>query len=230
MDTLLTPVSYYGLHYTPEGVAFLHQGRSAANFIGLKSQSPFEVKQAKNKACPHIINTASPVPDRAHWDLFLRLVRDPLVEIMLPIPKERQNLIPFISDPNNELAMDLVILSRLSSPIYQVVHPFEKFTQKQLIEELSLTNIAPLVLTGILPEHTNNVMAIAKEARLLPRKLILTGDPTIPITAPLYRLQTTIWDFDDLTLAGLPMESLGAAALRRYARGEQIDTPYPRKD
>lgn len=228
-NMILTPVSHYGLHYN-DGVAFLHQGRNATNFIGLRSTSPFEVVTQKNKACPHIINTASPVPDRTHWDLFLRLFQDPLVQAMLPVPKERSSLVPFFNDPNNELAMDLVILSRLSSPIYPVVHPVGKHTVKQLIEELALTNIAPLVITGITQEEHNFMMSVVTEARTLPRKLIFTGEGNVPIVRPLERLSTDIWDFDDLTLAALPMESLGAALIRRFARGEKLDAPYVRRD
>lgn len=228
MSDELTPVNHYGIH-KQDGVMYLHQGRASTNFIGLRNPSPFLVQTKKSRACPHIINTASPVPDRIHWDLFLSMFHDPLVLEMLPVPKERGSLVPYFNDPQNELAMDLVILSRLSSPIYPVIQGIEKKNVKQFLEELTLSNIAPLVLTGVMPEHYDIMIALAMASRTLPRKLIFTGCSTVPTPPPLTRMNTHIWDFDDLTIAGLPMESIGGALVRRYCRGEVLEAPYPRR-
>ncbi len=222
-------VSHYGIH-NHEGVAYLHQGRAATNFIGLRSQSPFDVQTMKKRACPHLINTAAPVPDRAHWELFLRLFRDPLVRELLPVPKEYGDLVPYVNDPNNDLAMTLVILSRMGSPIYPVVQPINQLVVKTVLEELSTTNVTPLIITDVQQDDYKLMLDIATEARTLPRKLLFTGCHTLPILKPLARLDTQIRDYDELVLAAMPMETIGAAVLRKYARGEQMDSPYVRKE
>lgn len=222
-------VSHYGLHSDPEGVAFLHQGRSSNNFIGLKKSSPFEVQLRRGKACPHLINQAAPVPDRVHWTQFLRLLPDPLVQAMLPIPKDRMASIPYVNDPQNALAMILVTLSRMASPIYPAVLPLAKVTPAQVVQELSVTNVCPLVLTGAEAGDTPYLLELARESRFHPRRMIITGDSTVVVTSPLERIQTALWDFDALQLAAMPMESLGAMLLRRHARGEPLDAELVRE-
>lgn len=218
-----TPVGYYGFHTDDNGVVFLHQGRAANNFIGLRESSPFSVALKKSASCPHLINVAAAIPDAVHWSQFSRLFHDPLVQAMLPTPKERGDLIPFIADPNNELAMHLVILSRLSSPIYQVVMPLRSRTKNALMEELARTNACPLVLTGVQCSDNDYMFELAREARTLPRRLLFTGDPAVVVRTPLQRLATQLWDADTLALAALPMESLGALLVRRFARHERLD-------
>jgi hypothetical protein len=225
---MTTPVTHYGLHTSEEGVVYLHQGRGADNFIGLKAPSPFHVELRKAWACPHLINKSAPVPDIVHWEQFSRILGDQLVQAMLPVPRQREELIPYLSDPQNQLALILITLSRMSSPIYSMVKPFNSMTQLQVMKELALTNVAPLVLTGLQTENQRDVEEMAREARLMPRRLILTGDPNLVIRTPLTRIQTTLWEVDELKLAGLPMESLGALLLRRYARNERLDTPLVR--
>lgn len=220
---MIIPVTHYGVHTTDEGVAYLHQGRSASNFIGLKAVSPFQISTKKSLPCPHLINQAAPIPDAVHWQAFSRILKDPLVQSLLPIPKEMGTLVPYLPDPQNELNLDLVTLSRMSSPIYPVVMPLRKLTKGQLMNELSLTNVCPLILTGVQPEDNAYLNEIAREAILYPRKLLLTGDPTVVIRYPMERIQTSIWNMDEAVLMGLPMESLGALMLRRHARSERLD-------
>lgn len=223
-------VSYFGLHEA-DGVLWLQQGRGGHNFLGLNKKSPYNValRRKHNRACPHMINAASPNPDREQWARFLVLLQDPMVRALLPIPKQYGDLVPYVNDPNNELAMKLVLLTKMSSPIYPMVMPFVGMTQAQILGELETTNVAPLVLTGVLPEHTTDLHELAQKARLLPRKLLCTGDSTVVIRAPLQRLQTLLWEYDELELAMLPWETLGAFVLRRHARGETIDSEMMRK-
>lgn len=228
MNDELIPVSNYGLHFTRSGVGYLHQGRKATNFISMKAPSTYEVRTKRNRPCPHLINAASTIPDDAHWELFLRIFNDKLVQAMLPTPKERSALIPFLSDPNNELMMTLVMLSRMASPIYPVVMPITKLPKATILEELTLTNVLPLVLTGV--QHCDQALIgeLAHEARTLPRRLVLTGDPHMIIRPPLVRIETDLWDMDQIKLQSLNMETIGAAVLRRFARGERIDTEFAR--
>lgn len=225
----LIPVTNYGLHSTPEGVAYLHQGRKASNFISMKAPSPYEVLTKRGRQCPHLINPASNVPDRNHWELFLRMFNDPLVQAMLPIPKDRTSLVPFISDPNNELMMNLLMLSRMGSPVFPVVMPINKLPKNTLLEELTLTNVLPLVLTNVQNSDQKLINELAAEARTLPRKLVLSGDPHMVIRSPLVRIETDLWHMDQVELQSLNMETIGAAVLRRHARGERIDTEFVRE-
>lgn len=229
MSDELIPVTHYGLHTTPDGVAYLHQGRKASNFISMRQLSPYEVVTKRKRLCPHLINPASTVPDRAHWELFLRMFHDSLVNAMLPVPKHRIELVPFISDPNGELTMDLVMLSRMGSPVYPVVMPINKLPKATILEELTLTNVLPLVLTGVEPADQKLMNELAVESRTLPRKLIFAGDDHMVIRPPLIRITTILWDHDRVELQSLNMETIGAAVIRRHARGERIDTEFVRE-
>lgn len=228
MSEELTIVTHYGLHTSPDGIAYLHQGRKANNFLSMKQPSPFTVRTKKSKPCPHLINPASTIPDRAHWSLFLRMMDDDLVREMLPIPKERNALVPFLADPNGELMMDLVMLSRLGSPILPVVVPFRKMTPRFFMEELSITNALPLVLTSITTADQADMEELARESRSTPRKLILVGSPNMVIRTPMKRITTDLWNFDKLEMQSLNMENIGAAVIRRHARGEKIDADFIR--
>lgn len=221
-------VSHYGLHMGDTGVAYLHQGRSLAmNFIGLAKASPFEVMNVGEKklACPHLINGSAPNPDRVQWDLFCHLYRDPLVPYFLPIPRKMTDAIPFVNTVPLSL---LTLLSRLSSPIYPVVHQVGNVSMGKVLSELKLTNVSPYVITNLKTEDQSFIEEVAQEARRSPRTLILCGDPMMIITFPMLRVSTNIDAYPEDTLQIAPMESLGAVALRRFARGEQIDAPWVR--
>ena len=228
MATKKIHVPNYGLHTTAAGVTYLHQGRNAFNFIGLQEVSPFQISN-KHRACPHLVHHAAPFPDKHHWRTFMRIFYDPLVQELLPIPKQNGALIPFLPDAKNELAMALVVLSRMSSPIYQLVHPLSKFTKQKLLAELDITNTAPLIITGVQPSDQDLLYEIASEAQKLPRKLLFSGDPALVIDAPLKRLATSILLADDLRIASLPMEALGSFLLRRHARNEKLDADIEKK-
>lgn len=227
----LTPINHYGLHRAEDSIAYLHQGRpNAPNFIGLQKPSPFQQKPEGAKACPHLINMSSPMPDRNHMGAFCELYPDLLVQYMLPIPKPAFDKVPYLNDPNNDLAMTLTILGKLCSPLQTIVHPLNSLNERTIVEKLNLTNLAPLVLTGVRTEDQSYINRLAKEAQIRPRRLILTGDPMVVVRDPMVRLTTYLWEVDAINLVQLPMEQLGVMALRRYARGEQIDAPYSSRD
>lgn len=221
-------VGHYGLHKTDTDVFYLHQGRYGAhNFIGLGVASPFEVVFAKGKKmCPHLIAPAPPNPDRLHWDFFCRLLDDPLVNYFLPVPKNRADLVPYL---DNVDVTDLVNLSRLSSPLTPIVLPFNRLTKKALVEELSVTNLSPLVLYGLQTSDHDDMMEIATEARMSPRTLMFVGDPTMVVRAPVLRIKTSIEECHPHRMISLPLETLGAICLKRYARGEQLNGPFVRR-
>lgn len=228
-DEDLIPVNHYGVHTTPEGIVYLHQGRKASNFISMKQPSPYTVRTQRNRDCPHLINPASTTPDRSHWGMFLRLFDDALVQAMLPTPKVRGTPVPFLVDPNNELLLDLVMLSRMGSPIHTAVMPLAKLNKKTLLEELTLTNALPLVLTGAQTSDQDFVDELAQESMTLPRRLVITGHDHLIVRKPLQRITTELWHMDRVELQSMNMEIIGAAILRRHSRGEQINTEFVRE-
>lgn len=214
-------VNHYGVHWTCEGVAYLHQASGKSeNFIRLAEKSPFDV-ECKGK-CPHSIMPGAPIPDRAHWELFLEAFQDELIQELLPIPRQQSRPIPFISDCDEML---LVLLSKMSSPIRPVVI---RFDQLKNYEELALTNACPLILTALEPKDQSAMEVTAKLARRSPRRVLFQGSPNMVITTPIKRIQTNLEDYDQTALYSLPMENLGAVALRRWARNEQVDAPWTR--
>lgn len=225
MKENLLKVSHYGIHYASDGVAYLHQGGTSANFISLQRKSPYEVRPTGHRACPHLINVAAPRPDRVHWEIFMDIFHDPLVQEMLPIPKARGSQIAFLADEMDKLTLDLVTLSRMSSPIYPSVINIERMTERKVIDLLQVTNVSPLVLTNVKTEHQMLINKAAAESRVLPRRLVLVGDPHMVVASPMRRIETHLFNVDERMLAALPMETLGAFVLRRFARGEQLDGP-----
>lgn len=226
-------VTHYGMHQDPEGVWYLHQGRKqAANFISLSRPSPFDVinEGGRKLSCPHLINPSAPMPDRVQWEFFLELYQDPLLHYFLPTPRKTTELTPFVGDRDNSLTMSLVLLSRLSSPIYPVVHRMGTLSEDRVRAELRLTNVAPLILTGLQTCDQAYIEDLVVEARRAPRRLILAGDPMLVIRPPMERIPTYVRDLDELKLHTAPMENLGAVALRRFARGEPINAPWIRRD
>lgn len=221
---LRTQVSNYGVHETDEGVQYLHQGSTrSANFIGLSAMSPFEV--TTQKACPHMINSSTPMPDREHWKGFMELYKDPLLKQFLPLPRTNHDFVPFVVDADEML---LFLLSKMASPVYPLVHQFQKYSMKRFESDMGLTNIAPLVLTNLKHEHQEQMEYMAKLAKRSVRKLILSGEQHMVITEPMKRVTTWLMDVPTEKLYSLPMENLGAVALRRWARGEQIDSEWVR--
>ena len=219
-------VSNYGIHRTPEGIAYLHQGGGKTyNFIGLSAKSPFEVKPEKPKACPHRVNGSSPMPDIEHWSVFLELFKDPLLQAFLPLPKHVREGVTFISGVDDML---LLLLSKLSSPLHPIVESFSTYKKANFKSDMGLTNIAPLVLTRLTTSDQDEMEAMCAVARRSCRKLILVGDRQMVMREPLHEIYTHLQHYDDRVLYSLPMENLGAVALRRWARGEQIDSPWER--
>ena len=223
-------VTHYGIHRSDEGIVYLHQGNGKAmNFIGLSARSPFEVRATdqKQRACPHLINGTCPMPDREHWATFMQVYKDELLQEFLPIPRRHRDLIPFVDGAEAD-DMLLFLLSKLSSPIYPTVFRFDKYPRNKFEASMMITNLAPIVLTHIRPEHQAELEEMCSLARRAPRKLILSGDKNMVIREPMKRVRTVLQHFPEAQLYSLPMETLGAVSLRRWARGEQIDGPWDR--
>lgn len=217
----MLPTEHYGLHWDG-AVAWLLQGRGASNFAGLRAKSPFQVNGGM---CNHLIPTAAPVPDRIHWDRFLEIFPDPLVQAMLPLPNPVGNNTFFVDDPYNDLAFHLSTLSRLSSPIRPIVKPLWAMKVKDFEKELLTTNVQPLVLIQAGTKQQEIVDTIGQMANFAPRTVVITGDPNLVVQSPMKRITSQIRNHDLQEIMTLPLENIGAAVLRRKARNEQLDAP-----
>jgi hypothetical protein len=116
----------------------------------------------------------------------------------------------------------LVMLSRMSSPIYPCVVPIWTLTAEAVVAELQQTNVQPFVLTKIEGKHSPMAGQVARAAVYLPRRLILAGQSDVVLPPVVKRIETQLdkgkYDIHDITV--LPWESLGAATVRKYMRKE----------
>lgn len=221
-------VQNYGLHWDGS-VAWLLQGRGkGSNFVGLKGTCPFT---ASNAMCNHLVPVASPIPDRHHWQEFTRIMNDPLVRAMLPIPRSPGKNTFFLEDPHNDFGLFLICLSRLSSPILPVVKPAWTVKVKDLEKEMSSSNIQPMVVVQSTGKSQNVIDLIVQLAPHSPRTVIISGEPEVVASPEFQRVDTQIRKLINLEeLLPLPLESIGAAILRRYSRREELDAPMEQRD
>lgn len=217
----MNQVNHFGLHQE-DAIAWLIQGRGGSNFVGVSKQCPF--KNPKGM-CNHLIPVAAPIPDKLQWEKFRTVLKDPLVEVMLPIPRKEGDRAFYIEDPYDDLSTYLSNLSRLSSPINSICRPVWMIEEKDVMVELQKTNIQPWIITQMDVKKIGLLNTIAKSTNYFPRTVIITGSATIPIPKEIKKLKTKIRDFPLDDLITLPMESIGATALRRYVRNEVVDSP-----
>jgi hypothetical protein len=219
-----TPIDHYGLHWD-KSVAWLHQGRGAANFLGVNQRSPFQVTDAG--MCNHLIPVAAPIPDKLQWAEFSKVLSDPLVRAMLPIPNGAGY---FVADPYDDLSLYLTSLARLSSPIKPIVKPLWTMTSNQIQKALRETNVQPLVLSQATAKDQKLLSEVAKLINYTPRTVVVTGAADLVVPSPMQRLTTEIRSMNIHDLMTLPLENLGATILRRFARKEDIDAPMESRD
>lgn len=221
-------VSNFGVHRTPQGLVYLHQANDRAyNFVGLAERSPFEVViYGRQKVCPHRIEANAPMPDNYHWRTFLDIIHDDMGSKFLPIPRALSDRIPYIPDTVDDQI--ILALSTMCSPVFPVVHRFDMMKLEVFEDEMALTNVAPLILTDWPFEKQSLLETYVTVARRSPRRFIAVGDKRMVMRSGLQRVTTNLETIDEKVFFSLPMESLGAVALRRWARGEQIDAPWVR--
>jgi len=173
-----------------------------------------------------MVPTAAPVPDRLHWERWMKIFNDPLVQAMLPLPKPQGQGVFYVEDPYDDLGLYLATLSRLSSPINLIIKPTSTVKAKALEVELATSNIQPLVLVQTDQKNQAIVDMVGKLALYVPRTVVFTGKSEVIISQPIQRIKTSIRDFDLADLMTLPLENLGATVIRRYCRNEKLDAPW----
>ncbi|KGM36095.1 hypothetical protein [Inquilinus limosus] len=215
-------VSYYGVHWDPEGIAFLEQGKVGGNAIGWRKPSPFQVQlPTKGHHCNHQIPLQAPIPNLTHTAFFDSILDDPLVRVMLPIPKTDTGVY-FVAETDPNMVELLVMLSTMSSPIFNVVSPMWSIDPKVWVKRLYNSNIQPQVLHGVRPADTDKMVDLAQAAATSPSKLIFSGSEDVVVPRAAKRITTRVIpsnrDFNEIL--ALPWESLGAYVLRKYMRRE----------
>jgi hypothetical protein len=214
-------VAHYGIHADEIGVMFLEQGRGSTNAVGLNKKSGLVVKLPSGKKhCNHMIPLSIPVPADQHWDAFAALLDDPLVRAMLPIPKADGGVYFVETQPN--LDQVLVLLSKMSSPIHNIVVPAWMLTPQAIVTELQSTNVQPFVIVGVEPQHSQMLSQVAQAAPFLPRKVVFVGTSDVIVPPNVQRLKTKLasqaYQMADLMV--LPWEALGAVVVRKFMRKE----------
>lgn len=206
----------YGLHWQG-AIAWLVQGRGSSNFLGLKSTCPWS---RPSWDCNHLVPVNSPVPDGEHLARFYRLIEDPLVQAMLPIPRGVDERGFYLEDPEDLLGHHIATLSRMSSPIFSRVKPAWQITPGELEKQARASNIQPWVIPLFGQKDQQLLTQIAEGVSYSPRTTILAGAGHLVIPKSLTRIQSKLLDINLKDLITLPWESLGAAYLRKYARKE----------
>lgn len=219
-------VNSYGLHMDG-AVTWLVQGRGGQNFVGLRGNCPFRVSGGM---CNHLIPAAAPIPDRIHWENWLKVSLDPLVQAMLPLPREPLERAVFVEDPHDQIGLYVTSLTRLSSPINGLVKPAWMVKVKELEKEMQLSNIQPLVIVQVTSRQQVVVDAINRMVPYFPRPVVLIGGNDVVVRPPIKRIETRVKDFDLQEIMTLPLENIGATLIRRHARREDINAPIETRE
>lgn len=222
-----TALGSYGIHETDDGVAHLFQDVSPRgwNFFGIEDPSNMSVKHLRN-GCSHAINPMMTKRSVAmkHWEIFAPVAEDPLVQAMLPVPNGKTYYLPSPSLPNH--VEWLSCLERMNSPLHTWVRPFWSVPLKKICSQLSLTNIHPIVLTGLKMGDIELATRLVEAARQYDRTLILCLDDNLVLPTSVEKIDTKIHLNTDLSsLIKLPLEHIGASIVSRHCRGEELFNP-----
>jgi hypothetical protein len=200
-----TVVDHFGLHFLDSGVGLLAQEGPVQTALPINLNIEMVVKKPKRTLrCPHNIDL-SDVSDQS-------LRSDPLVDVMMPVPKPVGSSAVYMEDnPEN---LDMVRrLMQLSSPgTTSSIVPLWMYKVPTIHEFMRLTNLQPLVITGFMPVHHARLRRIVDMSTYLPRRLIVLLPP-IWLQAMSEQLTTSLSPMD---LEGLPLERIGAARLRQF--------------
>ena len=213
-------VSCFGIHKY-EGINYLHQKDGGSNFVNLKEKSPLTVKNPYGiKTCNHMIPTTLSSLDKNDWNLFEKILNDPLIQVLLPLPRSEGKKFYYIDDQMDQLSRYLVLFSGLSSLIRNILRPAWTFKVDDLQKQMSLSNIQALILTQTTTKQQKIVDHVAKLTAYEPRTVLLTGDPDVIATKPCIRIKTDILNISFEDLAKINMQNIGAEVIRRYCRNE----------
>jgi hypothetical protein len=211
-------VGCFGVHWAPGGIAFLEQGGAGMSATGVDIASPFQVVPPKRGTiCPHAINIGDGQLTREELDAFAPILKDPLVDALLPVPRKPDNRCFFFADPEHRLTSLIMMLSRMASPVRPVITPVWDRTF-----DIHSTNVAPLVVIEATPARTKLLHHLTGSVRSGVRTVVLTGHPDVVLNRDFERRSTGLVDAPIEQLREMPWERFGAHTLRRYMRGENL--------
>ncbi len=227
---MATEVTHYGIHWAPgapDKIAFLHQTRGGFNAIGAREFSPYQVRLARRWLCNHLIALNAVNPARSHLTNFETLVaRNSLVRFMLPLPKDadpdtKHGVGIYLTDHLEDDLLQVTLLLKMSSPLKLPIFYANLSTARNLVDELGMTNVQPLVLAGVGARHMALLQDVVQAAPLAPRRLLVLAARDVPPPRGVTVVEADqMFGQDEIDLAALPWETLGAIVLRAYMRGE----------
>lgn len=207
-------IPHYGVVRDDDHIAWLLQETGGSNALGLKAKSPFKTK-VKGQ-CPHDIKLDGACR-RSGQELneIFRMSLDTdngnVVRLFLPKPRGCPGV--YFQSETPEVLEDFSILSRLSSPTAPIVVPMWAYlNRRELFEALKISNIQPLVVTGIRSGDIELMRTMANVARQTPRTLIFTGTASY-IPQSLTHLS---WSHPITNLSSMNLEGAGASILREW--------------
>lgn len=219
-------VNRYGVHWAAGKIAFLHQARGGLNALGLRENSPFHVRTSRRWNCNHSIGLNVINPARQHLVAFESLIaKNSLVRFMLPLPKAacrdtRNGVALLTSKKIEDDLLDIAFLTKLSSPIKIPVFWANLTTPQALATELEMTDVQPLVVAGVTSKHLKMATDLIRAAATLPRRLLIIADDDVPLPNVTLVDGKHMFNQDEVDLAILPWEALGAITLRAWMRNE----------
>lgn len=208
----------------PDGVPLVEPSQRRNFISGLNIDLAGIGGACSHNLNPHVMRSRLP---QSQWRQFHELVRDPLVELFLPVPAQAKSLddspVYLINGDFNQNAY-LVIknLERLCSPVHSQIQAAGRLTPERLGRITQLTNIHPIVavvdkdaaeIYRTLPTYLANnkprrpVLMVATGAKFD----YLASQPNVKVintmlTAPHVASQLTT----------LPLEQLGSRVLGHY--------------
>lgn len=223
-------VGTYGLHQTESNIWFLHQGKNALcdelsvysskdkDARRLEIQSPFKVVHANTlQGCPHEINLFEKEDLTKFDNEWKFLLRYDLFKLMLPLPLKQRLF--FVQGRKTPEVLNSFF--RLCTPTKLDIHPITTQRPRDWNTKLSLSNLMPLVLTGVNLNVINSFHSLIQLASATPRKILFVGSSDVIPPLDLHLLNE---DYGLLVeklnkIEPLPYERIGAAVLHKYMEG-----------
>lgn len=236
------PQSQFGIHDV-EGVLYLWQDTYPDGVPLVEPKQRRNYLSGRNidlagigGACSHNLNPhvmRSRLPN-SQWKQFHDLVRDPLVELFLPVPAEVKQLpkspVYLINGGFNQNAY-LVIknLERLCSPVHSQIQSVSRLTPERLSRITQLTNIHPVVavMDRDSPDYWKTLPAYLSENQPeRPVLIVATGAKfeTLAAQEGVHVINTSLTASHIASqLTTLPLEQLGSRVLGHYCVFRSLD-------
>jgi len=212
-------VSHYGVHRTPEGIAYLHQAEGGENAVGVPDPSPFTVVQ--RRPCNHQIRLTEAI-GLTEFDFL----DDPLVQALAPLPRTSTKV--FYIEASPLVSVLIQHLAEMSAPVKAIIQPFW-MRGKVDPRELQTTNVQPLIITQLSAKQTPEVQELVASSYSIPRTILLAGVQDVVVPQPGDRITTKLGQQH----LSIPWRRVGAALLKSHMReifkdGSQLDRSLDR--